>query len=67
MPNFISEDAIERAIVQRLQRLFGYESLNCYTADPAGLDDGSGHAGAIQGRAWTVTSNYEPPTTELST
>ena len=42
MPNFISEDQIEQAMVQRLQHLCGYDTLNCYTADPDDLDDGSG-------------------------
>ena len=41
MPNFISEDAIEQAVVQRLQHLYGYDALNCYTADAADLADGS--------------------------
>jgi len=42
MPNFISEDDIEQAMVQRLQHLYGYDSLNCFTAEPDDLDDGSG-------------------------
>jgi len=42
MPNFISEDDIEQAMVQRLQHLYGYDALNCYTADPADMKDGSG-------------------------
>ena len=42
MPNFISEDDIEQAMVQRLQHLYGYDVLDCYTADPADLNDGSG-------------------------
>ena len=42
MPNFISEDDIEQAMVQRLQDDYGYDALNCYTADPADLKDGSG-------------------------
>lgn len=42
MPNFISEDQIEQEMVQQLQHLYGYDVLNCYTTDPAGLDDGSG-------------------------
>ena len=41
MPNFISEDTIEQAMVQRLQHLYGYDTLDCYTADPADLNDGS--------------------------
>ena len=42
MPNFLSEDDIEQAILQRLQILYGYDSLNCYTTDPADLNDTSG-------------------------
>lgn len=42
MPNFISEDDIEQAMVHRLQHAFGYETLNCFTSDPADLNDGSG-------------------------
>ena len=42
MPNFISEDDIEQAMVQRLEQAYDYESLNCFTADPADLSDGSG-------------------------
>jgi type I restriction enzyme R subunit len=41
MPNFISEDQIEQALVQRLQHLHGFDSLNCYTDDPEDLNDGS--------------------------
>ena len=44
MPNFISEDDIEQGMVQRLQHLFGYEALNCYTTDPADLNDDSGRS-----------------------
>ncbi len=42
MPNFIGEDDIERVLLQRLQQDYGYETLNCYTVDPADLADGSG-------------------------
>src|SRR5262245_53265736 len=42
MPNFISEDQIERALVQKLQHLHGFDSLNCYTEDPEDVDDDSG-------------------------
>ena len=42
MPNFISENDIEQAMVQRLQHVYGYDTLNCFTADPADLNDGSG-------------------------
>lgn len=44
MPNFIGEDEIERALLQRLHENYGYETLNCYTVDPADLSDGSGRA-----------------------
>ncbi len=43
MPNFISEDQIEQALVQKLH-LHGFDSLNCYTEDPDDLHDGSGRA-----------------------
>lgn len=42
MPNFISEAQIERALVQKLQHLHGFDSLDCYTEDPEDLNDGSG-------------------------
>lgn len=42
--NFISEDDIEQALLQRLQHLCGFDALNCYTAQPDELNDGSGRA-----------------------
>ena len=42
MSNFISEDQIEQALLQRLQHGCGFDVLNCYTTDPADLNDGSG-------------------------
>ncbi len=42
MPNFISEDNIEQAMLQRLQHLYGYDVQECFTSDPADLNDGSG-------------------------
>jgi type I restriction enzyme R subunit len=42
MPNFVSEDEIEAAMLQRLQLLHGYDVQDCFTADPADLNDGSG-------------------------
>ncbi len=44
MPNFLYEDAIEQAMVQRLQHLYGYDVLDCNTKDAADLHDGSGRA-----------------------
>src|SRR5713101_4507182 len=44
MPNFISEDQIERALVQKLQQLHGFDSLNCHTKDPEDINDRSGRA-----------------------
>jgi type I restriction enzyme R subunit len=41
MPNFISEDHIEQALVQKLQHLHGFESLNCHTQNAEDLNDGS--------------------------
>ena len=42
MPNFISEDQIEQALLQRLQHVCGFDVLGCYTSDPADLNDSSG-------------------------
>jgi type I restriction enzyme R subunit len=44
MPNFLSEDQIEQALVQKLQHLYGFDSLDCYTKDPEDLNDGSNRA-----------------------
>ncbi|HRF45002.1 MAG TPA: type I restriction endonuclease subunit R [Candidatus Competibacteraceae bacterium] len=44
MPNFLSEDDIEQAMLQRLQHLYGYDALICHTADPHDLNDGSGRS-----------------------
>lgn len=44
MPNFITEDDIERTVLDKLHREFGYEVLNCYTADAADLNDRSGRS-----------------------
>ena len=42
MPNFISEDDIEQAILAKLKDEFGYEVLNCYTSDAENINDRSG-------------------------
>ena len=42
MPNFITEDQIEQALLQRLQHVCGFDVLECYTVDPADLNYGSG-------------------------
>ena len=42
MPNFISEEQIEQALLQRLQYVCGFDVLECHTTDPADLNDGSG-------------------------
>lgn len=44
MPNFISEDQIEKAAVSLLVGKYGYRSLNCYVADMENLNDGSNRA-----------------------
>lgn len=41
MPNFISEDDIEQAILQKLKQQHGFQLLNCFTAAPDNLNDGS--------------------------
>ena len=40
--NIITEDAIEQALLQRLQHLHGFDVLICHTAKPDELNDGSG-------------------------
>ncbi len=44
MPNFISEDSIEKAILTRLKEQFGFELLNCHTSDADDLSDRSGRS-----------------------
>ena len=44
MPNFISEDQIEQALVQKLQHLHGFDVLDCYTENAENLNDGSNRA-----------------------
>jgi len=39
--NFISEDDIEQALLQKLSSQFGFMHLNCYTAKPEDLNDKS--------------------------
>jgi type I restriction enzyme R subunit len=44
MPNFISEDQIELALVQKLQHVHGFDVLDCFTENPEDLNDGSKRA-----------------------
>lgn len=44
MASFISEDNIEQALLQRLQHIHGFNVLDCYTAKPEDLSDGSHRA-----------------------
>ena len=41
MPNFITEDQIEQAILIKLHRDYGYAVRNCFTVDADHLPDGS--------------------------
>ena len=41
MPNFISEDQIEKAAVSLLKEKFGYRTLNCFTQEADDLNDRS--------------------------
>lgn len=41
MPNFISEDQIEKAAVALLTTTYGYRTINCYTQDVENPADGS--------------------------
>ncbi len=42
--NFLSEDDIEQALLQKLQHLHGFDVLDCLTAKPDDLNDGSNRA-----------------------
>jgi len=44
MASFISKDNIEQALLQRLQHIHGSNVLDCYTAKPEDLNDGSHRA-----------------------
>ncbi|MDO6746705.1 type I restriction endonuclease subunit R [Gilvimarinus sp. 1_MG-2023] len=44
MANFIAEDDIEMALLQHLQHHHGFNVLNCYTAKPDDINDGSGRS-----------------------
>ena len=44
MRNIISEDNIEQAVLARLKQSYDYELLNCFTANPEELNDGSGRS-----------------------
>ncbi len=39
--NFLSEDDIEQALLQKLQHLHGFDVWDCNTAKPDDLNDGS--------------------------
>ncbi|WP_066377992.1 type I restriction endonuclease subunit R [Anabaena sp. CA = ATCC 33047] len=41
MPNFISEDDIEQAVLRKLEQQHGFKLLNCYTPNPDDLNDSS--------------------------
>ena len=42
MPNFLSEDDIEQALLRKLKADYRFDVLNCFTARPEDLNDGSG-------------------------
>lgn len=54
MPNFITEDQIEQALLQRLQHVCGFDVLACYTVDPADLKDASGRVDKRDVLLWVL-------------
>lgn len=64
MPNLITEDQIERALLARLPALGRWTALNAYTADPADLNDGSGRSDKreviLRDRLGTATRRLNP-------
>ena len=71
MPNFISEDQIEQALVQKLQHVHGFDALDCYTENAEDLNDGSGRANkcdvilADRVREAAIRLNPDIPTTAI--
>ncbi|HWR11276.1 MAG TPA: type I restriction endonuclease subunit R [Rectinemataceae bacterium] len=69
MPNFISEDQIEKAAVSLLVGKYGYRSLNCYVAEMENLNDGSNRASKqevifldiLRASAATLNPRIPPP------
>lgn len=41
MPNYISEDQIEKATIEILTNTYGYRSINCFTSEPDSINDRS--------------------------
>ncbi len=70
MRNIISEDNIEQAVLSRLETSFGYELLNCFTANPEALDDRSGRSDkrhvVLADRLKTVAVQLNPTIPEPS-
>lgn len=68
MPNFISEDAIEKAIVNKLVNEYGYQTIDCLTQNPDDLNDGSGRADkrevVLRGRLKAAALRLNPGTPE---
>ena len=44
MPNFISENQIEQALLQKLQHVHGFDALDCFTENAEDLNGGSNRA-----------------------
>lgn len=67
MPNFISEDQIEKAAVSLLTQTYNYRAINCYTADVENLNDKSGRSSKQEVvflqvlRSWAIKLNPNIP------
>ena len=56
MPNFISEDQIEIALVQKLQHLHGFDAIDCHTEDPDDMNDSSAEVTNAMSSCWIVSA-----------
>jgi type I restriction enzyme R subunit len=60
MSNFISEDQIEPALVQKLRHLHGFDALDCYTENVEDLNDDSNRDVILAGRVRESRDSIEP-------
>ena len=70
MPDLISEDQIEQALLPKLQRLRGFDLLHCNTEVPHDLSDGLGESPACRAagkpaRIWLIPQRLTPAWEEL--
>ena len=58
MPNFISEDQIEKAAVSLLKEKYGYRAINCFTQDAENLSDRSNRTSKQEVVLFDILKSY---------